>query len=342
MTPTRRTFLQIGASSLASAFTKTSTHSREPIPQQRCRSFHVVQIDVFSAYRLQGNALAVFTDARGLSDSEMQDLARETNLQETTFVFPRDPAVEKEHGVKVRIFIPEQEIPFAGHPTLGTAMVLRNRLVAQGKKSEGSNDTIQDIPLDLQVGRIPVTFRQDVSGNVFGEMRQIDPVFGPTHDRATVAALVGVKPTDISEEGPIQTISTGLPFAIVPLKHLSTLQSLRPDFQEIRAYFNREPVMTDFYYVTCETQESEVGLRSRGMFSPGGEDPATGSAAGCTAAWMVRYGIAQPSQSVHIQQGVEIKRPSHIFVRANKQGEKITDVRVGGHAVEVMEGEFSL
>lgn len=341
MASTRRHFLQIGASSLAAAFTN-SPYSHDPVPQQRSRGFHVVQIDVFSAHRLQGNALAVFTDARGLSDSEMQDIARETNLQETTFVFPRDPAVEKEHGVKVRIFIVEQEIPFGGHPTLGTAMVLRNRRLVQSKKSDAGNGAIQDISLDLQVGRIPVTFRDDVSGNVFGEMHQIDPVFGPTHDLATVAALVGVKPTDISEEGPIQTISTGLPFAIVPLKRLSTLQSLRPDLQKIRAYFDREPVLTNFFYVTRETQDSEVGLRSRGLFTTGGEDPATGSASGCTAAWMVRYGIAQPGQTVHIQQGVEMKRPSHIFVHANKQGERITDVRVGGHAVEVMEGEFSL
>ena len=342
MKSTRRGFLQIGASGLAAAFTRTSTPSHSPAPQQRSRGFHVVQIDVFSSHRLQGNALAVLTDARGLSDSEMQDIARETNLQETTFVFPRDPAVEKEHGVKVRIFIPQQEIPFGGHPTLGTAMVLRNRWMTQSKKSDAENGTIQDISLDLQVGRIPVTFHNDVSGNVFGEMHQIDPVFGATHDRATVAAIVGVKPTDISEEGPIQTISTGLPFAIVPLKRLTTLQSLQPDFQKIRAYFDREPVLTDFYYVTRETQESEVGLRSRGMFYTGGEDPATGSAAGCTVAWMVRYGIAKPGQTVHIQQGVEIKRPSHIFVRASKFGEKITDVRVGGHAIEIMEGELSL
>jgi trans-2,3-dihydro-3-hydroxyanthranilate isomerase len=342
MKPTRRDFLQIGASGLAAAFTKTSTHASDPVPQQSSRGFHVVQIDVFSTHRFQGNALAVFTDARGLSDSEMQDIARETNLQETTFVFPRDSAVEKERGVKVRIFIPDQEIPFGGHPTLGTAMVLRNRRLAQSGKSDAGNGTIQHISLDLQVGKIPVTFRNDASGNAFGEMHQVDPVFGPTHDRTTVAALAGVKPADISEEGPIQTISTGLPFAIVPLKRLSTLQSLRPDFQRIHAYFEREPVLTDFYYVTRETQDSDVGLRSRGLFWTGGEDAATGSAAGCTAAWMVRYGVTQPGQTVHIQQGVEMKRPSQIFVSADKQGEKIVQVRVGGHAVEVMEGEFSL
>src|SRR5260370_21765062 len=123
-------------------------------------------------------------------------------------------------------------------------------------------------------GSIRLSLRADVYGTDLGEMVRIDLVLEATHDRAIVAALVGVKPTDISEEGPIQTISTGLPFAIVPLKRLSTLQSLRPDFQKIRAYFDREPVLTDFFYVTRETQDSEVGLPSRGMFSTGGEHPA--------------------------------------------------------------------
>lgn len=340
MTRSRRDFLQVGAASLAAAFTSRPISGRIPPSQQHSRDFHVVQIDVFSSHRLQGNPLAVFTDARGLSDSEMQDIAREINLQETTFVLPRDPAIEREDGVKVRIFIPDEEIPFGGHPTLGTAMVLRNRL-ANRKTSLAETPNVREISLDLKVGRIPVSFRDDVSGNVFGEMHQVDPVFGPTHDSATVATLIGVKPTDISDEGPIQTISTGLPFAIVPIKRLSTLQSLRPDLQKIRTYFEHEPLLTDFYYVTRETQDREVGLRSRAIY-PNGEDPATGSAAGCTVAWMVRYGIAQPGQTVHIQQGVEIKRPSQIFVSASKQGDKIVGVHVGGHAVEIMEGKFSL
>jgi trans-2,3-dihydro-3-hydroxyanthranilate isomerase len=122
---------------------------------------------------------------------------------------------------------------------------------------------------------------------------------------------------------------------------LSVLQSLQPDLKRIRGYFEKEPVLSDFYYITQDTGESEVGLRSRAIY-PNGEDPATGSAAGCTAAWMVRYGIARPDQTVHILQGVEIKRPSHIFVRSSKDGDKVTNVRVGGHAVKIMEGTFSL
>jgi len=340
MKRTRRDFLQASATGIAATFARSSVNYEST---QRARHFHFVQIDVFTSQRLQGNPLAVFPDARGLTDSELQGIARETNLQETTFVFPRDPAVERERGIKVRIFIPEEEIPFGGHPTLGTAMVLRNRKHARERVSRSGNSSVSQISLDLQVGKIPVAFNEDASGHVFGEMHQVDPMFGITHDRGTVAALLGVKSDEISDDGPVQTVSTGLPFAIVPLKRLSTLQSLRPDLPKIRSYFANEKVLTDFYYITRDTQNPDVGLRSRGIYYTGaGEDPATGSAAGCTASWLARYGVFPSGQTVRIQQGVEIKRPSEIVVRAEKQGEKIMNVRVGGNAVEVAEGDFEL
>jgi trans-2,3-dihydro-3-hydroxyanthranilate isomerase len=330
---TRRDFMRLGASGLT-----TIAAGGEPAPAAagpKARHFRFVQIDVFSSHRLQGNPLAVFTDARGLTDTEMQAIARETNLQETTFVLPREPEVERTQGVKVRIFIPDQEIPFAGHPTLGTAMVIRNRPLLSHTRTAP-----QQVNLDLKVGRIPVSFTSDPAGQVFGEMRQNDPVFGKIHDRETVARLLGIKPSDIGERAPIQTISTGLPFAIVPLKELRTLQTLRPHQEEIATYFAHEGLAW-FYYVTQDTQDAAVGLRSRGIY-PNGEDPATGSAAGCTAAWMVRYGVVSPGRRLQIEQGVEIKRPSHIFVSAERDGEKVHDVRVGGNAVEIAEGEYSL
>jgi trans-2,3-dihydro-3-hydroxyanthranilate isomerase len=300
-----------------------------------------VQIDVFTSQRLQGNPLSVFTDARGLNDSEMQDLARETNLQETTFVFPRDPTIEREHGVKVRIFAPDAEIPFGGHPTLGTAMVLRNLRLAQGKSGAVRKEDVAEVLIDLNVGSVPVHFREEAGGGVFGEMHQVDPVFGPLHNRDTVAALLDLRPSDIADDWPIQTISTGLPFAIVPIKQLSTLRSLRLDLRKVYEYLDRQEPKCEFYYVTRDTNDADVGLRARSIY-PLGEDPATGSAAGCTAAWMVRYGITQPELTVHILQGAEIKRPSQIFVRAGRAGEKIVNVRVGGHAVEIMQCEVSL
>jgi trans-2,3-dihydro-3-hydroxyanthranilate isomerase len=342
MKPSRRIFLQaVGTAGIAAATGTVSAPAKRPDSDQGVRRFRCVQIDVFTSRRLEGNPLAVFTDARGLSDSEMQDLARETNLQETTFVFPRDAATEREHGVKVRIFIPYREIPFGGHPTLGTAMVLRNLQMERATSQSGHAKDGSSVLLDLEVGKVPVDFRVEASGNVFGEMHQIDPVFGPLHNRETVAALLDLKPSDIVDDWPIQTISTGWPFAIVPIKHLSTLQSLRLDLRKIYEYLDRQEPKCQFYYVTRDTQDPGVGLRARSIY-PIGEDPATGSAAGCTAAWMVRYGVAEPEQTVHIEQGVEIKRPSQIFVRASKDRDKITSVRVGGHAVQIMEGTVSL
>jgi trans-2,3-dihydro-3-hydroxyanthranilate isomerase len=228
----RRSFLQtIGTTGVAVAIGNAGSATERPRPKGNLRRFHTVQIDVFTSHRLQGNPLSVFTDARGLSDSEMQDLARETNLQETTFVFPREPVIEREHGVKVRIFVPDEETPFGGHPTLGTAMVLRNRYPTRGKPGTPRQEGVVKVTLDLKVGKVPVVFHEDASGSVFGEMLQVEPVFGPVHDRDRVAAILDLKPTDIAAAWPIQTISTGLPFAIVPLKQLNTLQSLRLDMQ---------------------------------------------------------------------------------------------------------------
>lgn len=337
MRSTRRIFLQVAATGLVSGVAKATPSGREWVERSPNRRLHFVQIDVFASERLQGNPLAVFTDARRLSDTDMQGIAREVNLQETTFVLPRPVAVERDQGVKVRIFTPNEEIPFGGHPTLGTAMVLRNRLTNETSGAAG----VSQIVLDLKVGKIPVTFTRDAEGQLFGEMQQVDPVFGKIHDRATVANLLGVKPTDISDAAPIQIVSTGLPFAIVPLNSLDVLKTLRPRQSEIQAYFGAESTSTDFYYVTRDTRDKRVGLRARGIDSIG-EDPATGSAAGCTASWLVRYGLQKSAETLHIEQGVEMQRPSHIYVRAEKYGDKITNVRVGGHAVEVAQGEYAL
>src|SRR5713101_1713751 len=133
------------------------------------RQLPFVQLDVFSSRPLEGNALAVFLDGRGLSDEQMQALAREMNLSETTFILPRDAATERERGVRVRIFTVAEELPFAGHPTLGTAFVLR-----------GSGGA-REILLDLNVGKVPVPFEEVPGQPVFGEMTQVDPEFGPTH-----------------------------------------------------------------------------------------------------------------------------------------------------------------
>jgi len=341
MNDTRRRFLQtLAASSIAPAMLDNARASMTANPSGNLRRFHFVQIDVFASQRLQGNPLSVFTDASGLSDSEMQGFARETNLRETTFVLPRDPAIEAQEGVKVRIFTPDEEIPFGGHPTLGTATVLRTLRLGSGtvKANDASASTIV---LDLKVGKVPVSFREDADG-LFGEMRQVLPIFGPVHDRHAVADALGLDTAEIEPDLPIQTVSTGLSFAIVPIKRLSTLQSLQFDLRKAYDYLKRQQTEAhDFYFITRDTGDSKVGLRARGIFSTA-EDPATGSAAGCTSAWMVKYNVARPDETVLILQGVEIKRPSKLFVRSSKSGASISNVRVGGHAVQIMEGEASL
>jgi trans-2,3-dihydro-3-hydroxyanthranilate isomerase len=182
---TRRDFIQLGTSGFTAAVAGTTVAPAEIAASQKARRFHFVQIDVFASQRLLGNPLTVFTDARGLTEDEMQAIARETNLQETTFILPRAAAVEHAQGVKVRIFTPDEELPFAGHPTLGTAMVIRNRILAANAQPASAAQVV----LDLKVGSIPVAFRTDAAGQAFGEMHQKDPAFGRIHDRRTVAEL---------------------------------------------------------------------------------------------------------------------------------------------------------
>jgi trans-2,3-dihydro-3-hydroxyanthranilate isomerase len=291
------------------------------------RRLPFVQVDVFTSVPLEGNQLAVFADGRSLSDAEMQALAKEMNLSETTFILPRDAATERERGVRVRIFTVDEELPFAGHPTLGTAMVLRG------------NSGAEEVALDLNVGRIPVRFSTR-DGLPFGVMTQRDPEFGEKHTREDVARAAGLAVDDIADDLPIQTVSTGNKFAIVPLKSLAVLQRLSPTWVNMKQYLDKTSAKF-FYFVSRETVNPEARLQSRMIFY-NGEDPATGSAAGPCAAWAVQYGIVPPDEQALMEQGVEMKRRSRIFFSAGRNGGKIVNVRVGGHVVEVVRGEVIL
>ncbi len=292
------------------------------------RRFPFVQLDVFTDRPLAGNPLAVFTDGRGLSGEEMQALAREMNLSETTFVLPRDAATERERGVRVRIFTVREELPFAGHPTLGTAMALRGVSGAA------------EVVLELLVGRVPVRFEDRPGQPPFGEMSQIDPTLGPAHDRDEVAAALGVATGELDAALPVQTVSTGIPFTIVAFRSLATLQGLRFDLARAQAYLGPRRG-GDFFLVARQTVDPAARLHAR-MFFHGGEDPATGSASGCAAAWMAAHGVARPEEQVLVEQGLEVGRPSRLFVRASRSGDRIHGVRVGGQAVEILRGEVVL
>src|SRR5438046_8220525 len=297
-------------------------------------SYEFIQLDVFTRTPLTGNPLAIFTDARGLSDQQMQALAREMNLSETTFILPREPQVEAEEGKRVRIFTVEEELPFAGHPTLGTALYLHSTAASR------------EIVLDLKVGKIDVQFSTDsdhrsnrVAGDVFGEMRQRDPEFGPTLPPDKVASVLGSDGGEIAAEWPSQIVSTGLPFAIVPIRDSKSLANLKPDLARVGALL--EGTGAHFCYFISPERQSRLEVRAR-MFFYGGEDPATGSAAGCAISWMVQHGVAKSDEQVLIYQGVEARRHRETFVRATRYGEGVTNVRVGGYAVEVLRGTVSL
>lgn len=292
------------------------------------RRFSMSQWDVFSSNLLEGNSLAVFSDARDLTEAEMQSLAKEMNLSETTFVFPRDPEIERERGIRVRIFTVQEELPFAGHPALGTAFSLRN----------GSSTS--EVALELNVGKVPVRFEQTPGQPTFGEMTQVDPKFGAAREREAVARATGLSTDDFDPALPIQTISTGLAFTVTPLKSLAVIQKLRVDLRRGSEYLQSTGGKF-FYFVSRETVDRAAGLHARMLFY-NGEDPATGSAAGCAAAWMVAHGVADSDQRVLIEQGVEMQRPSRIFVRASKHDNRIVNVRVGGNAIEVIRGEVFL
>jgi trans-2,3-dihydro-3-hydroxyanthranilate isomerase len=171
-------------------------------------------------------------------------------------------------------------------------------------------------------------------------MRQTDPAMGERHSREDIARLAGLGVEDIGTDLPIETVSTGLAFAIVPVQSRRAVERISLNWQRVAEY--TEKTQAKFlYFVTRECADSEARLHARMIFY-NGEDPATGSAAGCAAAWMVAHGVARAEERVLIEQGLEAQRPSRLYVRAGKEGDRVVNVRVGGHAVEVLRGELLL
>jgi trans-2,3-dihydro-3-hydroxyanthranilate isomerase len=302
------------------------------------RTYDFSLVDVFAERALEGNALAIFTDARDLTSGEMQAIARETNLSETTFILPRAPEIEREHGVHVRIFLTTEEVPFAGHPTLGTASWLYlNHPILRGA---------EQITLDLGVGPITVRFQQPQHGEcgVFGTMRQNDPVFGEAltsnQDRAALAASLNLSIDDLAPNLPAQVISTGMSFCIVPLRSLEVAARLRISPQNARPYLDRIGAKF-FHCITPANGNSGANWHARMQFD-NGEDPATGSASGCTIAYLVHHGLVPSGHSIVLEQGVEILRPSRIHVSAAVENNSVTKVFVGGRTIPVASGRLFL
>jgi trans-2,3-dihydro-3-hydroxyanthranilate isomerase len=285
-------------------------------------------VDVFTTTALKGNGLAVVFDHAGLPTERLQAIAREFNLSETTFIQRRDLETEQREGVRVRIFTTQEELPFAGHPTLGTASVL--------KLSAPEAIRNNTVTLALNVGPVPVRFEGD---SLFGQMTQRDPEFGPQLDAQEVSRLIGLRHEDLHPTIPPQIVSTGTAFAIVALRSHEPLPRLRVD-QELATKYLRERGER-WFYVLGPTGGDNPEWRARMQFY-GGEDPATGSAAGCAISYLVGQKIVPSGQRIHVQQGVEIGRTSDLFLTADAVDSKVAHVRVAGSTVHVAKGQLFL
>jgi trans-2,3-dihydro-3-hydroxyanthranilate isomerase len=302
-------------------------------------SFYI--LDVFAEEKHTGNQLAVVIAKNPISDAEMQRIAREFNFSETTFIISDKP---ESSGYNVRIFTPEREVPFAGHPTLGTAYVIQK---------EVSKIPVDTVILNLKVGQIPVaiTYKPPIphllkggKGGFLGEidkltMRQMNPIFGKIFEGEQIADVLNIEASAIDDRFPIEEVSTGLPFIIVPLKNLSAVKKSRLNKEKYLELIRNYEAKAMFIFCP-ETYKKENHLNSR-MFAPYygiDEDPATGSANGCLAGYLVKHRyFGKDHISIRVEQGHEIGRQSLLYLEAIKIGDRI-DVYVGGRVVEVAKG----
>jgi trans-2,3-dihydro-3-hydroxyanthranilate isomerase len=281
-------------------------------------------VDVFAEEKYTGNQLAVFRHWGDLSTSQMQAIANETHYSETTFITSEE---ERDGGYDVRIFTPAEELPFAGHPTLGTAWIIRNEMV--GKSSE-------QVVLNLKVGQIPVRFEGDLAW-----MRQIEPEFGQKIDPEAVADALGLNPDDINSRFPVEEVSTGVFCMIAPLKNMDAVKRALVDRRKFSALIKGLQARTILIF-SPETYDKDNHLNVRFFADEFGiaEDPATGSANGCLAGYLVknRY-FDSDNIDIRVEQGYEIRRPSLLYLKSVNKGGGI-EVNVGGKVVMAAKGQF--
>jgi trans-2,3-dihydro-3-hydroxyanthranilate isomerase len=294
------------------------------------KSIEFYIVDVFSLTKYTGNQLAVFSNAEGLTTSEMQSIAKEINYSETTFIMSRQSV---DGGYNVKIFTPEYELPFAGHPTLGTAFILQQEIIKQ---------SIEQVILNLGVGQIPVKFDSNNSDTLNLWMQQKAPSFDQTFPVDTIAEILKLDIDEIDTRYPIQAVSTGIPFIIVPLRKLTSLKRTKIDRDKYLQLISG--IDAKCILVFCpETYNSENQLNVRVFCDYLGipEDPATGSANGCLAGYLVKYLYFGKNEiDLRVEQGYEIKRPSLLLLKASTTAGNAIEVHVGGKVIMVARGEF--
>jgi trans-2,3-dihydro-3-hydroxyanthranilate isomerase len=294
------------------------------------RRYRFVQVDVFSERAFAGNQLAVVFDAQGLDATEMQDIAREMNLAETTFILPSRRA---DCACRVRIFTPAREMPFAGHPTIGTAWVLG----AHGLAPAGA----ERFALDEEIGPVPVELEGDLRAPRFVWMRHRDATFdAEVRDRDGVAAALGLKADDLLH-APIEAGSTGNAFLYVPLRDPATVDRVVVDARRLEEVAPATAHI-GIFVLAPDADPTALRVYTR-MFAPAhgvAEDPATGSASGALGAYLVRHRLVRAEGATRIvsEQGTKMGRQSFVHIALTAQDGLSTDLRVGGSVVPVIDG----
>jgi trans-2,3-dihydro-3-hydroxyanthranilate isomerase len=283
-------------------------------------------VDVFGQKKYSGNQLAVVILDKETSDSDMQKIANEFHFSETTFILP-DRNIKNIYDV--RIFTPKKEVPFAGHPTLGTAYIIKNELM---KKQ------MDKVILNLKAGRIPVTFKSVGLEEILW-MKQIKPTFGRMYDPEDISKMINLSNNNININFQIQEVSTGLPFIIIPITTLQAIKKASTNLSFYKTFFKDNPGKPLLLFGS-ETYSKENDINCRVFADLFGipEDPATGSGNGCLAAYLVEHKYFNSSSiDIKVEQGYEIGRQSLLYLRAEKKKDKI-DVNVGGNVIKVAEG----
>jgi len=284
-------------------------------------------VDVFAEEKFAGNQLAIFREGADIPDELMQKIAREMHFSETTFILSDE---ERDGGYDVRIFTPEAELPFAGHPTLGTAFIIQQEII---------KERIDSVNLNLGVGKIPVTFVYSGDAVDLLWMKQKAPEFGRTYDSESIARMICLERDQIDGRFPIQEVSTGFFSLIVPLKSLDAVKRAKTD-RDAYTQFVDEGGAPGILIFAPETYDKDNQLNVRFFADAMGvpEDPATGSANGCLAGYLVknRY-FGEAKIDILTEQGIEINRPSLLHLKAEDIGDSI-EVFVGGCVIPVAEG----
>ena len=286
-------------------------------------------VDVFAEKKYAGNQLAVVRGAKALSDIEMQQIATEMNFSETTFILSEQ---KRNGGYDVRIFTPREELPFAGHPTLGTAYVIQHEII---------REPVETIILNLKIGQIPVTLNYSSEQIDILWMKQMGATFGRIFEPERISQILSLNKSEIDDRFPIQEVSTGLPFIIIPLKTLDALKQakvIRDKYFELIKDTQAKALL--IFCPQTYDKENDLNIRVFADYYGVPEDPATGSANGCLAGYLVKYRYFGKDQiDIRVEQGYEIGRSSLLYLRAKGKGEKI-DVSVGGKVEMIAKGEF--